>query len=206
MTMKKLKMLFLTCGAIFSAKIQAQSIGGLAQAGIYSANYTNPNGQDENVTGKGHFQIGATYEIKLDNKGQICIPLILNYTQFGTEQSILENQFMSQKAKTINIGAGGKYFFIDDRYSLRPFAAATISYEALVNSNYTYEGTQMGKLDWRSNAFFGLQTGIGIETGLNLRLDIYANYNLGLLNRIDKQDYGTYKDQMLGLGINFIFN
>jgi hypothetical protein len=204
--MKKLKMLLLTCGAILTASLQAQSIGGMAQAGIYSAKYTNPNGQNEDVTGKGHLLVGATYEIKLDNKGQLRIPLVLNYAQFGTEQTILENQFMSQKATTINIGAGGKYFFSDDGYSLRPFAAALLSYEALVNSTYSYEGNQMGNLDWRSNAFLTLQTGIGIETGLNLRLDIYAAYNLGLLNRINKEEYGTYKDQMLGLGINFIFN
>ena len=204
--MKNLKTLLLTCGAIFSAHVHSQSIGAVAQAGFYTANYTNPNGQIKDVSGKGHLLLGATYEVLLDKKGQLSIPLVLNYTRFGTEQVITESQSMTQKAIALNIGAGGKYFFSGDEYTLRPFLSALVSYEAFVNSSYDFGGTQMGQLDWRSNAYLNLQAGIGIETGLNLRMDIYATHNLGLLNRINTVDYGIYKDQITGLGINFIFN
>ena len=38
------------------------------------------------------------------------------------------------------------------------------------------------------------------------KIELFGQYQLGLLNRVDAVKYGTYKDQVLGLGINVIFN
>lgn len=187
-------------------RVNAQSIGATIQAGIYSANYTNMANTSENVTGKGHLSLGAIYEAKLGNKGQFSVPVILNYTRFGTEQNFGENQIMTHNANTINLGVGAKYFFNGDENTLRPFIATIASYEALLNSSYYYDAQQAGDLDWSSNAYIHLQAGIGIETGLNSRIDIFGTFNLGLLNRLDSETFGSYKDRVTGLGINFVFN
>lgn len=204
--MKRIIQFFIVGLVLSSNASKAQSVGATAQLGAYSAKYTNPNNTEETVTGKGHLSLGATYEVKLDNKGQLSIPFVLNYTRFGTEQNFGENQIMTQDANTLNLGAGAKYFINSDEHTIRPFAAALISYEALLNSTYYYEAQQAGDLDWRSNAYLGIQMGVGIETGLNARIDIFGSFNLGLLNRLDKETYGTYKDNVIALGLNFVFN
>jgi hypothetical protein len=203
--MKKIHQ-YLTLGLLLiSAHGKAQFIGATAQVGLYAANYTNPSNVKEEVTGKGYLSLGVTYEAKL-GENQFSIPVVLNYSRFGTEQTIGESQIMTQNANTINLGLGVKYFFKSDDHTIRPFAAAMASYEALVNSSFYYNAQQAGTLDWGSNAYLGVQAGLGIETGLNARIDIYASFNLGLLNRINSDAFGTYKDQNTCLGVNFIFN
>lgn len=192
--------------SILSKTTQAQSFGGTTQFGMYSANYTNPMNQKESLTGKGFLGLGATVELEVGESGKLAIPVVLSYSRFGTEQTIGENQIMSQKASTLNIGGGAKYFLNSEANYIRPFIASLVSYEALLKSTYYYDVNQAGNLEWKSNAQLQIQAGVGFDTGLNSRLDVFGTFNLGLLNRLDKDVYGTYKDRVLGLGVNFVFN
>lgn len=192
--------------SILSKTTKAQSFGGTAQFGMYSANYTNPMSQKEQLKGKGYLGLGATYEHKIGASGQMSIPMVVSYSRFGTEQVLGENNIMTQNANALNIGAGVKYFLNSEANIVRPFLASLVSYEALLASTYYYDANQAGNLEWKSNAQLNIQAGVGFDTGLNSRVDFFGTLNLGLFNRLDKDVYGTYKDRVLGLGVNFVFN
>ena len=204
-----MKYLFFSIATLWSLlpqTIEAQSIGASTQAGIYSPTYIDLNDAEQEVEGKGFLSIGAMYEIKFGNSGQIVMPVSLSYSRFGTEQNFGENQIMTHDANAVSIGGGLKYFMKDDNTTLRPFVGLLLNYEALLNSTYYYDAQQSGDLDWNSNLYAQIQAGVGIETGLNTRLDVYAAFSPGLLNRVDKDTYGTYQDQIIGLGVNILFN
>jgi len=204
-----MKYLFFSIATLWSllpTSMQAQSVGASAQVGAYSPNYTDLNDVKQEVTGKGFLSLGAMYETKFGNSGQIVAPLTLSYSRFGSEQNFGENQIMTHNANAILLGGGLKYFMKDDNTTLRPFVGFLLNYEALVNSTYYYDAQQSGDLDWNSNLYAQIQAGVGIETGLNTRLDVYAVFSPGLFNRVDKETYGSYQDQIIGLGINVLFN
>lgn len=204
-----MKYLVFTIAALWSLlpqTMQAQSIGASTQIGIYSPSYTDLSDVKQEVTGKGFLSLGAMYEIKFGNSGQILVPVALSYSRFGSEQNFGENQIMTHDANAISLGGGLKYFMKDDNTTLRPFVGLSLNYEALINSTYYYDAQQSGDLDWNSNLYAQLQAGVGIETSSNTRLDVYALFSPGLLNRIDKDTYGTYQDQIIGLGVNILFN
>ena len=204
-----MKYLFFSIATLWSLlpqTMEAQSIGASAQAGIYSPNYTDLSDAKQEVAGKGFLSLGAMYEIKFGKSGQIVMPVSLSYSRFGSEQTFGENQIMTHDANAVSLGGGLKYFMKDDNTTLRPFVGLLLNYEALLNSTYYYDAQQSGDLDWNSNLYAQIQAGVGIETGLNTRLDVYAVFSPGLLNRVDKDTYGTYQDQIIGLGVNILFN
>ena len=186
--------------------MQAQSAGANIQVGTYSPSYTDPSGVKQEVEGKGFLSLGAMYEIKFGNSGKIVVPVSLSYSRFGSEQNFAENQIMAHDANAISLGGGIKYFMKEDHTTFRPFVGLLLNYEALLNSTYYYDAQQSGDLDWNSNLYAQIQAGVGIETGLNTRLDVYAVFSPGLFNRVDKETYGSYQDQIIGLGINVLFN
>lgn len=197
---------WVVCTLFAAGNARGQSVGATTQVGIYSPSYTNTDGIEEEVTGKGFLSLGATYEIKLGNDGQLAVPFALTYSRFGSEQVFSETQTMQQDANAISLGGGIKYFMNDDDNTFRPFVGLLLSYEALVNSSYYFDAQQSGSLEWKSNLYAQVQVGCGIETGLNTRLDLYGIFNPGLLNRLDSEKYGTYRDQIIGLGVNIVFN
>ncbi len=188
-----------------SQNAQAQSFGVSAQWGSYDAKYATPDNVEQEVTGKSYISIGGVYEQILTSNSQLTLPIQLQFAHFGTEQSFGETQLMTHSANTMSLGAGLKYYTRGTDFSLRPFVALNIGYEAYVNSKYYLNDEQSGELDWKSNLNANIQGGIGFETGLNTRIDLFVTYNLGLLNRLDKSEFGTYTDQMLGLGCNVVF-
>lgn len=183
-----------------------QSIGGTVQMGIYSPKYINVVNAEEQISGTGFITLGAVYELKLGNQGKQVIPIVISYSRFGTEQNFGENQVMTNAANSLSVGAGYKYFFAGDESAVRPFVGLVLNYEGLINSKYYYDAQQTGDLDWNSNFYTNFQAGVGIETGLNSRIDFYITANTGLLNRLDESSYGVYKDNFYGLGVNFVFN
>lgn len=187
-------------------KSNAQSVGASAQVGVYSPNYTDLSDVKQEVAGKGILSLGAVYEFKFGRSGQFVVPLCLSYSRFGSEQKFGENQMMTHEANAISLGGGLKYFLKDDNTTLRPFVGLILNYEALLNSTYYYDAQQSGDLAWNPNLYVQIQAGVGIETGLNTRLDVYALFSPGLLNRVDKDIYGTFQDQIAGLGVNIMFN
>lgn len=189
-----------------SNQLKAQSIGGGAEIGIYSASYVNPENVEEEVSGTGYLSLGGVYELKLGRSDQNIIPISISYARFGTEQTLSNDQTMSHKASNLRLGLGYHYYTRSTDYTIRPFIGAGVAYEALINATYYYNEQQSGKLDWNPNAYLNIKGGIGIETGVNARIDVFANWNLGLLNRVESNTYGTFKDQVLSLGINVIFN
>ena len=204
-----MKYLFFSIAALWSLlpqTVQAQSVGASIQTGIYSPSYTDPSGLKQEVAGKGFLGLGAMYEIKFGNSGKIVVPVILSYSRFGTEQNFAENQIMTHDANAVSLGGGIKYFMKEDHTTFRPFVGLLLNYEALLNSTYYYDAQQTGDLDWNSNLYAQIQVGVGIETSSNTRLDLYAIFSPGLLNRVDKDIYGTYQDQIVGLGVNMLFN
>ena len=204
--MKYLLFPIATLWSLLPTSMQAQSVGASTQVGIYSPTYTDLSDVKQEVSGKGFLSLGAMYEIKFGNSGQIVVPVSLSYSRFGSEQNFGENQIMTHDANAVSLGGGLKYFMKDDNTTLRPFVGFLLNYEALLNSTYYYDAQQSGDLVWNSNLYAQIQAGIGIETGLNTRLDVYAVFSPGLLNRVDKDTYGTYQDQIIGLGVNILFN
>jgi outer membrane protein W len=204
--MKQHKLIWLLLAVGVMKTSNAQSIGGTAQVGIYAPSYTNLQDAKEQISGTGFMTLGATYEIKFGNEGKQVLPIVLSYSRFGTEQKFGENQVMSNSANSISLGAGYKHFFAGDDNTLRPFVGVLLNYEALVNAKYYYDAQQAGDLAWKSNLYANVQAGVGLETGLNSRIDFYVMANAGLLNRLDKTLYGVYRDHFLGLGVNFVFN
>jgi len=99
-----------------------------------------------------------------------------------------------------------KYTLLEDYNTFRPFIQAGVNYEALVNSSFYYDEVQAGDLDWNSNLYADIRVGGTINTGLNAIIDVFINYNLGLLNRVDATEFGTYKDQNINLGVGIYFN
>lgn len=184
--------------------ITAQSIGGSASLGSYMPKFTNPSGNEESVSGKSYLSLGGIYHYNLNDNS--AIPVVLNYTSFSSEHDLGNGEISNQSANSFNIGAGYKYTMGSAENTLRPMFAGIFSYEALINSKYYFDEIQNGDLEWSSNAFLGLQAGVALETGLNAKIEFFAQYQLGLLNRVDATKYGTYKDQVIGLGINVIFN
>lgn len=186
--------------------MHAQSVGASTQVGIYSPTYTDLSDVKQEVAGKGFLSLGAMYEIKFGKSGKIVVPVSLSYSRFGSEQNFGENQIMTHDANAVSLGGGLKYFMKDDNTTFRPFVGLLLNYEALLNSTYYYDAQQSGDLDWNSNLYAQLQAGVGIKTSSNTRLDVYAVFSPGLLNRVDKDTYGTYQDQIIGLGVNILFN
>jgi outer membrane protein W len=191
---------------MFANSLVGQSIGGMVQMGIYSPKYTNVENAKEEISGTGFITLGAVYELNLGNQGKQIIPIVISYSRFGTEQNFGENQVMTNSANSLTIGAGYKYFFVGDESALRPFVGLVLNYEGLINSKYYYDAQQTGDLDWRSNFYTNFQAGVGVETGLNSRIDFYVTASTGLLNRLDESTFGIYKDNFYGLGVNFVFN
>jgi len=204
-----MKYLFFSIAALWSLltqTMQAQSVGVSTQVGIYSPSYTDLSDVKQEVTGKGFLSLGAMYDIKFSKSGKIVVPVILSYNRFGSEQNFDENHIMTHDANAVSLGGGLKYFMKDDNTTFRPFVGLLLNYEALLNSTYYYDSQQSGDLDWNSNLYAQLQGGVRFETSSNARLDVYALFSPGLLNRVDKDTYGTYQDQIIGLGVNIFFN
>lgn len=204
-----MKYLFFSIAALWSLQpqsTQAQFVGAIIQTGIYSPSYTDPSDVKQKVTGKGFLSLGAMYETKFGNSGKIIVPVSLSYSRFGSEQNFGQNKIMTQDANAVSLGGGIKYFMKDDHTILRPFMGLILNYEALINSTYYYDAQQSGNLDWNSNLYAQIQVGLGIETIYTTRLDVYTFFSPGLLNRVDKKVYGIYRDQIVGLGVNILFN
>ncbi len=184
----------------------AQTVGVTATIGSYSASYFNPKNVEETVQGKSSISIGGTYEIPLDIVENLVVPINLTFSKFNSEQRLADYSLMTQKANAVNLASGAKYFFYDENSTVRPFVGAMLNYELYVNSTYYYNTQQSGNLDWKSNLSTIVQTGVGISSDYDSRIDVFAFLNLGMLNRLDKATYGTYKDRVLGVGVNYLFN
>ena len=184
--------------------LTGQSIGGSASIGTYMPKFTNTSSTEEVVNGKSYMNLGGIYHYNINDNSSV--PVVIGYSNFSSEHDLGNGEILTQSANSLNIGAGYKYAFGSAGKTIRPLLSALLSYEALLNSNYYFDEIQNGELDWNSNAFLGIQAGVVLETGLNTKIELFAQYQLGLLNRVDAAKYGTYKDQVLGLGINVIFN
>ena len=200
--MKKIVLALLLAGV--SSFTFAQSIGGFASVGKYSPSFTDNNGADQTVSGSSIFTIGASYLKNINSN--IAVPVSISYAQFGAEHQLSDNQVLTSSANTVSIGAGLKYTLLEDYNTFRPFIQAGVNYEALVNSSFYYDEVQAGDLDWNSNLYADIRVGGTINTGLNAIIDVFINYNLGLLNRVDATEFGTYKDQNINLGVGIYFN
>lgn len=200
--MKKIVLSLILAGV--SSFIFAQSIGGFASLGNYSPSFTDNKGLDQTVSGSSIFTIGASFVKNINSN--IAVPVSISYAQFGAEHQLYDNQVLTCSANTVSIGAGWKYTLLEDYNAFRPFIQAGVNYEVLVNSSFYYDVLRAGDLDWNSNLYADMKVGGTIYTGLNFIVDIFINYNLGLLNRVDVIDFGTYKDQNINLGVGIYFN
>lgn len=202
--MKKYQLLLLPFILVIQS-VKSQSFGIGATAGKYIPKYSSVDGSDQTVIGKSSLGISTNLDYPISASGTY-LNAYGQFNFFSTEQFLSNTESMSNNNKQVKLGIGTKQLFGNENNTIKPLLSGGISYEALIISNYYYSDQQSGKLDWKRNAYFDIGLGIGIETGLNSRIDLGLQYSYGLLNRIDATNYGTYKDQFLGAFVNINFN
>ncbi len=181
----------------------AQTIGVGASVGTYTPKFTNSVGSEESVTGTGIWGLNAFTELSIKNSKSAKLPISIQYSSFGTKFQLNAIQNMENKAQSLSVDLGFKYFFGKEESKMKPFCHVSAAYEGIIKSTYYLDEFQNGDLDWKSNAFANIAGGFAFKTAENVRIDLYGKASIGMLNRLSVGS--IYKDNFFTMGANIVF-